>query len=247
MSAMWLKVWSTQFAWFREHGWRGMGRAGAIAAIAVVAPVIVVLVAITITTSQEPERGPGFALGVESYFTGSAHLEMTWGQHRRVACDYALTMHQRYAEPVDGFDAEEFATGCAGPEEPEATEKPRRLRRNLWIKLSRPLPPERGDRDGAPRWRYQWFVSGVDRVDPAPMGRAEADARFAAAIAEDGPEGQSPAMLIESVLDACHRQVNGVPRAQIGRDVAARLDLDEGAADALVDAGFEIYCPDADE
>src|SRR5699024_99246 len=188
MSAMWLKEWSTQFAWFREHGWRGMGRAGAIAAIAVVAPVIVALVAIAVTTSQEPERGPGFALGVESYFTGSAHLEMTWGQHRRVACDYALTMHQRYAEPVDGFDAEEFATGCAGP--------------------------ERGDRDGAPRWRYQWFVSGVDRVDPAPLGRAEADARFAAAIAEDGPEGQSPAMLIESVLDACHQQVNGVPRAQ---------------------------------
>src|SRR5699024_10497465 len=156
MSAMWLKEWSTQFAWFREHGWRGMGRAGAIAAIAVVPPVIVVLVAITITTSQEPERGPGFALGVESYFTGSAHLEMTWGQHRRVACDYALTMHQRYAEMVDRFDAEEFATGCAGPEEPDATEKPLRLRRYLWITLVRPLPPERGHRDGG--------TSGSSRV-----------------------------------------------------------------------------------
>src|SRR5699024_8966933 len=106
---------------------------------------------------------------------------------------------------------------------------------------------ERGDRDGAPRWRYQWFVSGVDRVDPAPMGWAEADARVAAAIAEYGREGQSSAMLIESVLVACNRQVNGVPPAQIVRDVAPRLDLDEGAADALVDAGFEIYCPDADE
>ncbi len=240
---MWLNVWSMRFAWFREHGVRGMGRPGAIAAMLVVVPVIAAALAITITTSQEPERGPGFALGVDSYFGGSAHLEMTWGQHRRVACDYALTMHQRYADPVEGFDAEEFVSGCVGP----PPLKPQGLQRRARARQARLESRDRDDRDGDHRWVYRWNVSRVDRADPVPMDRAEADGRFAAAIAADAAAGQDRSMLIESALDACHQHVNGVPRAQIGRDVAARLELSEGAAGEVVDAALTVYCPPVEE